>query len=84
MKARNPGSRDSIGRDDIVKAVREQHRRLLFNQEKGSNAGQSKVRPDPAVEENTDGAVVPMRTVMALPAVEAPHRRRWWFGRGCR
>ena len=30
VEARNLSSRDSIGRDDIIKAVRERHHRLYF------------------------------------------------------
>ena len=39
VEARNLASRDSIGRDDIIKAVRERHYRLSGNRKKGSNAG---------------------------------------------
>ena len=39
VEARNVVSRDSIGRDDIIKAVRERHHRLSENRKKGSNAG---------------------------------------------
>ena len=39
MEARNLTSRDSIGRDDIIKAVRECHRRLFGSRKKGSNVG---------------------------------------------
>ena len=39
MEARNLASRDSIGRDDIIKVVRERHHRLSGNRKKGSNAG---------------------------------------------
>ena len=39
VEARNLASRDSIGRDDIIKAVRERHHRLSGNRKKGSNAG---------------------------------------------
>ena len=37
--ARNLASRDSIGRDDIIKAVREWHHRLSGRRKKGFNAG---------------------------------------------
>ena len=39
VEARNLASRDSIGRDDIIKAVRERHHRLSGNRKKVSNAG---------------------------------------------
>ena len=39
VEARNLASRDSIGRDDIIKAVRERHHRLSGSRKKGSNAG---------------------------------------------
>ena len=39
MEARNLASRDSIDRDQIIKAVRERHHRLSVNRKKGSNAG---------------------------------------------
>ena len=39
VEARNLASRDSIGRDDIIKAVRELHHRLSGIWKKGSNAG---------------------------------------------
>ena len=39
VEARNLASRDSIDRDDIIKAVRERHHRLSGNRKKGSNAG---------------------------------------------
>ena len=39
MEARNLASRDSIGRVDIIKDVRERHHRLPGNRKKGSNAG---------------------------------------------
>ena len=39
VEARNLSSRDSIGRNDIIKAVREQHHRLSENRKKVSNAG---------------------------------------------
>ena len=39
VEARNLASRDSIGRDDIIKAVRERHHRISGNRKKGSNAG---------------------------------------------
>ena len=35
----NLASRDSIGRDDVIKAVGERHHRLSGNRKKGSNAG---------------------------------------------
>ena len=38
VEARNLASRDSIGRDDIIKAVRERHHRLSGSRKKGSNA----------------------------------------------
>ena len=38
-EARNLASRDSFGRDDIIKAVRERHHRLSGSRKKGSNAG---------------------------------------------
>ena len=39
MEARNFASRDSIGRDGIIKAVRERRHRLSGSRKKGSNAG---------------------------------------------
>ena len=39
VEARNLASRDSIGRDDIIDALRERHHRLSGNRKKGSNAG---------------------------------------------
>ena len=39
VEARNLASRDSIGRDYIIKAVRERHHRLSGSRKKGSNAG---------------------------------------------
>ena len=39
IEARNVASRDSIGRDDIITAVRERHHRLSGSRKKGSNAG---------------------------------------------
>ena len=39
LEERNLASRDSIGRDDIIKAVRQLHHRLSGNRKKGSNAG---------------------------------------------
>ena len=39
VEARNLASRDSIGRDDIIKAVRERHHRRSGNRKKRSNAG---------------------------------------------
>ena len=39
VEATNLAFRDSIGRDDIIKAVREQHHSIFGNREKGSNAG---------------------------------------------
>ena len=39
VEARNLTSRDSIGRDDIIKAVRERHHRRSGNRKKGSSAG---------------------------------------------
>ena len=39
VEARHLASRDRIGRDDIIKAVRERHHRLSENRKKGSNAG---------------------------------------------
>ena len=39
VEARNFASRDSIGRDDITKAVRERHHRLSGSRKKGFNAG---------------------------------------------
>ena len=39
VEARNLASRDSIGLDDIIKAVRERHHRLSGTRKKGSNAG---------------------------------------------
>ena len=39
VEARNLASRDSIGRDDIIKAIREGHHRLSGSRKKGSNAG---------------------------------------------
>ena len=39
VEARNLASRDSIGRDDIIKAIRERHHRLSGSRKKGSNAG---------------------------------------------
>ena len=39
VEARNLSSRDSIGRDDIMEAVRERYHRLSGNRKKGSNAG---------------------------------------------
>ena len=39
VEARNLAPRDSIGRDDIIKAVRERHHQLSGNRKKGSNAG---------------------------------------------
>ena len=38
VEARNLASRDGIGRDDIIKAVRERHHRLSGNKKKGSHA----------------------------------------------
>ena len=35
----NLASRDSIGRDDVIKAVGERHHRLSGSRKKGSNAG---------------------------------------------
>ena len=39
VEARNLASRDSIGRNGIIKAVRERHRRFSGRMKKGSNAG---------------------------------------------
>ena len=39
VEARNLASRDSIGGDDIIKAVRERHHRRSGSRQKGSNAG---------------------------------------------
>ena len=39
VKARNLTRRDGIGRDDIIKAVRERHHRRSGNRNKRSNAG---------------------------------------------
>ena len=39
MQARNLASRDSIGRDDIIKAVRDRHQQFYGNRKKGSNTG---------------------------------------------
>ena len=39
VETRNLASLDSIGRDDIIKAVRERHRRLSGRMKNGSNAG---------------------------------------------
>ena len=39
VEARHLASRDRIGRDDIIKAVRERHHRLSGNRKKGSNVG---------------------------------------------
>ena len=39
VEARNLASRDSIGRDDIIKAVRERHHRPSGSRKKGFNAG---------------------------------------------
>ena len=39
VEARNLASRDSIGRNDIIKAVQERHHRLSGIRNKGSNAG---------------------------------------------
>ena len=39
VEPRNLASRDVIGRDDIIKAVRERHHRLFRGSKKGSNAG---------------------------------------------
>ena len=39
VEARNLASRYSIGRADIIKAVRKRHHRLSGNRKKGSNAG---------------------------------------------
>ena len=39
VEARNLASRDSIGRDDIIKAVRERHHRRSGSRKKGSNVG---------------------------------------------
>ena len=39
VEARNLESRDSIGRDDIIKAARERHHRLSGRRKKWSNAG---------------------------------------------
>ena len=39
VEERNLASRDSIGRDDIIKAVRERHSRLSGSRRKGLNAG---------------------------------------------
>ena len=39
VEARDPAFRDSIGRDDIIKAARERHHRLSGSEKKGSNAG---------------------------------------------
>ena len=39
VEARNLASHDSIGRDDIIKAVRERHHQLSGSRKKGSNAG---------------------------------------------
>ena len=38
VEARNLAPRDSIGRDDIIKAVRERHHRLSGNRKRGANA----------------------------------------------
>ena len=38
VEARNLASRDIIGRDDIIKAVRERHHRLSENRKKGTTA----------------------------------------------
>ena len=39
VEERNLASRHRIGRDDIIKAVRERHHRLFGSRKKGSNAG---------------------------------------------
>ena len=39
VEARNLAFRDSIGRDDTIKTVRERRHRLSENRKKGSNAG---------------------------------------------
>ena len=39
VEARNLASRDSIGRDYIIKAVRKRHHRYSVNRKKGPNAG---------------------------------------------
>ena len=39
VEARNLASRDSIGREDTIKVVRERHHRLSGSRKKGSNAG---------------------------------------------
>ena len=39
VEARNLASRDSIGRDDIIRAVREQHHRLFESRKNESNVG---------------------------------------------
>ena len=39
MEARNFASRDSIGLDDVIKAVRERHNRRFGHKKNGFNAG---------------------------------------------
>ena len=47
-EARNPASRDSTGREEIIKAVRERHHRLSGNRKKRSNSGRALYASDGA------------------------------------
>lgn len=46
VEARNLASHNNIGREEIIKAIRERYRRLSGNRKKESNAGRANVGGD--------------------------------------